>query len=138
MRIVVVGAGVIGSVYGDRLARSGHDVVLLARGQRLADLQAHGLLLEDAVSRERTEAPLPVVSELSRGDRYDLALVPVRCDQVAGTPPVLLDMEDRPDVLFSATRPDSNPSLRARSASERSSASPRSAASGTGRPSGTC
>ena len=29
MRIVVVGAGVIGSIYGGRLAQSGHDVTLL-------------------------------------------------------------------------------------------------------------
>jgi 2-dehydropantoate 2-reductase len=111
MRIIVVGAGVIGSIYGGRLARSGHDVVLLARGQRLADLQAHGLVLEDAGSRQRTEISLPVLGELSRGDRYDLALVPVRSDQVASTLPVLLDMEDRPDVLFFGNTTGHQPEL---------------------------
>ena len=59
MRIVVVGSGVIGSIYGGRLARSGHDVTLLARGQRLADLRAHGLVLEDADWRRRTEISSP-------------------------------------------------------------------------------
>ena len=111
MRIIVIGAGVIGSIYGDRLARSGHDVVLLARGQRLADLQAHGLLLEDAASGQRTEAALPVVGEVSPDDRYDLALVPVRCDQVAGTLPALLEMEDRPDVLFFGNTTGRQPEL---------------------------
>ena len=100
MRIVVVGAGVIGSIYGDRLARSGHHVTVLARGQRLADLQAHGLVLEDAGSGQRTKISLPVVNELSRDDHYDLALVPVRFGQLASTLPILLEMGDRPDVLF--------------------------------------
>lgn len=100
MRIVVVGAGVIGSIYGDRLARSGHDVTLLARGQRLADLQAHGLVLEDANSGQRTEISLPVLNGVSRDDHYELALVPVRSEQLSSTLPILLDMGNRPDVLF--------------------------------------
>jgi 2-dehydropantoate 2-reductase len=100
MRIVVVGAGVIGSTYGGRLARLGHDVTLLARGQRLADLQAHGLVLEDAGSGQRTEISLPVLSELSQDDRYDLVLVPVRSDQLATTLPILVDLVNCPDVLF--------------------------------------
>ena len=54
MRVLVLGAGVIGSVYAARLLRAGHHVVMLARGQRLADLRAHGLVLEDAQSNHRT------------------------------------------------------------------------------------
>lgn len=100
MRIVVVGAGVIGSIYGGLLARSGHDVTLLARGQRHVDLQAHGLVLEDAGSGRRTESALPVRSGLSGEDRYDLVLVPVRSEQLAGTLPILAKMGGRPDVLF--------------------------------------
>jgi ketopantoate reductase len=46
----VLGAGVIGGVYAGRLLEeAGHEVVLLARGARLADLHLHGLILEDAV-----------------------------------------------------------------------------------------
>ena len=37
MRILVLGAGVIGSVYAGKLLEAGHEVVLLARGSRLAD-----------------------------------------------------------------------------------------------------
>jgi 2-dehydropantoate 2-reductase len=100
MTIVIVGAGVIGSTYGDRLARSGQDVTLLARGRRLADLRAHGLVVEDASSGQRTQISLPVLDQLSEGDRYDLALVPVRAEQLASTLPVLLEMDDRTNVLF--------------------------------------
>jgi ketopantoate reductase len=34
MRILIYGAGVIGSVYGARLRQAGHDVVFLARADR--------------------------------------------------------------------------------------------------------
>ena len=59
MRTLVVGAGVIGSVYAGKLLEAGHEVVLLARGRRLSDLQAYGLVLEDAESGRRTELRCP-------------------------------------------------------------------------------
>lgn len=47
-RILVYGAGVLGSLYAARLAESGKDVTILARGQRLRELWEHGIVLEDA------------------------------------------------------------------------------------------
>lgn len=49
-RILVVGAGVIGSVYGAKLLQAGNRVVILARGTRLTDLRTCGLVLDDAES----------------------------------------------------------------------------------------
>jgi 2-dehydropantoate 2-reductase len=54
VRILVFGAGVIGSVYAVKLLQAGHEVVMLARGRRLSDLQTHGLVLEEAKSGNRT------------------------------------------------------------------------------------
>lgn len=51
MKVLVVGAGVIGSFNTARLFRSGVDVKLLARGERLAALREHGVVLEDWRSR---------------------------------------------------------------------------------------
>ena len=45
----------------------------------------------------------PILSELSPEDRYDLALVPVRSEQLASTLPILLNMSDCPDILFLGT-----------------------------------
>lgn len=47
MKILTVGAGVIGSFNPARLTDAGQDVNLLARGRRLADLREHGIVLED-------------------------------------------------------------------------------------------
>jgi 2-dehydropantoate 2-reductase len=100
VRILVLGAGVIGSVYAGKLLQAGHEVILLARGSRLADLQSHGLLLENAESGNRTAQPVATVSELAPGDHFDLVLVSVRSEQLATTMAVLTGMTDGSDVLF--------------------------------------
>lgn len=100
MRILVVGAGVIGSVYAGKLLTAGHEVVLLARGRRLADLQGSGLILEEAQSGKRTALPVTAVAALDSADRYDLVVVPVRSEQLTSTLPVLSSMRDGSDVLF--------------------------------------
>lgn len=100
MRILVLGPGVIGSVYAGRLQEARHEVVLLARGTRLADLQAHGLVLQDAEPGVRTTVPVAVVSELGPDEQFDLVLVPVRGEQLRSTLRVLTSMTDGSDVLF--------------------------------------
>jgi 2-dehydropantoate 2-reductase len=100
MRILVLGAGVIGSVYAGKLQQAGHDVVLLARGRRLSDLQTHGLVLEEAQSGQRTVQATQAVREPDADDHFDLVLVPVRSEQLASTLPVLTGMSDGSDVLF--------------------------------------
>lgn len=43
MKVVVIGAGALGSIYAAYLARKGHEVALVARGERAAALARHGL-----------------------------------------------------------------------------------------------
>lgn len=43
MNFVVVGAGALGSIYAAYLARAGHQVSLMARGERAAALARHGI-----------------------------------------------------------------------------------------------
>ena len=43
MKILVYGAGVIGTLYAARLQEGGHRVTAVARGQRLADIRRYGL-----------------------------------------------------------------------------------------------
>lgn len=38
MKVLVMGAGAVGCFYGGKLARAGHDVTFLARGENLAVL----------------------------------------------------------------------------------------------------
>ena len=67
----------IGSVYAAKLLQAGHEVVLFARGRRLSDLQAHGLILEDGESGQHTAVSVPSLNELAEDERYDLVVVHV-------------------------------------------------------------
>lgn len=100
MRILVMGGGVIGSVYASMLIGAGHEVVVLARGARLADLQAHGLVLHNAESGDRTVLPVAAVGEVGPGEYFDVVLVAVRAEQLISTLPVLTALTDRSDVVF--------------------------------------
>jgi 2-dehydropantoate 2-reductase len=46
MNFVIVGAGALGSIYAAYLARAGHQVSLIARGERAAALASHGIFIE--------------------------------------------------------------------------------------------
>ena len=97
MRIVVAGAGVIGSVYAGRLLEAGHEVTLCARGRRLAELRERGLILEDAETGRRTAESVRAVATPD-GVQCDLVVVAVRRDQMLATVPLLANMDA--DVLF--------------------------------------
>ena len=99
-KILVYGAGPLGSLFAVRLAQAGHAVSLLSRGQRLADLRQHGLVLEDGQSGERTVTHLPLVEALSPEDAYDLVLVIMRKNRVPAILPALAANRHTPNVLF--------------------------------------
>jgi 2-dehydropantoate 2-reductase len=98
-RILVIGAGVNGSVCAAWLSRSGVDVTVLARGKRIAEIETNGVIIENALSHERTVARVRVIGELAPGDSYDYILVVVRRNQVAELLPILAG-NCSPNVVF--------------------------------------
>ncbi len=100
MNILVYGAGVVGSVFAARLHKGGHDVTLLARGQRLAELRQHGIVLIDDVSGEQQQVRVRLVETLQPDDAYELVLVIMRKNQVADVLPVLAANQHTPTVAF--------------------------------------
>ncbi len=100
MRILVYGAGVLGSLYAARLQESGHDVSILARGQRLADLSEHGIVLEDLNTGRRTTTRVNLVEQLAPEDAYDLVVVLLPRNHVSEALPALAANQHTPNVLF--------------------------------------
>jgi 2-dehydropantoate 2-reductase len=100
MRILVFGAGVIGSVYAAKLIEAGNEVTFLARGRRLTDLQNQGLVVVDAHTENRTKLQMPALNELRPELTFDLVLVAIRAEQLASALPTLAAMTDNSDVLF--------------------------------------
>ena len=105
MDILVYGAGVIGSVYAARLKAAGHNISLLARGQRAVSLRAHGIQLEDASTGRRTTTQVSVVEQLAPTDRYDVVIVTVRLNQLHSILPVLAANHEIPTLLFLLSNP---------------------------------
>ena len=100
MKILFYGAGVIGSLYAARLRDSGQDVSILARGDRLATIKEHGIVLEDVQSGRRTETSVNVVERLDPEDSYDLVVVCVGKHQLPSVMPALKDNHLVPNILF--------------------------------------
>ena len=80
MRILIYGAGVIGSLYGAYLSRSGCDVAVLARGQSLAELMENGLLYKQGNAILR--ANVSILETLESSDQYDYIFLTVRSGQI--------------------------------------------------------
>lgn len=100
MRILIYGAGNIGCLYAAKLAQSGQDITILARGDHYDVLHDHGITLEDGVSRERTTTSVAVVDVLDPKDEYDLVLVVLPKPALAEVLPVLAANESTPTVMF--------------------------------------
>ena len=96
MKLLVYGAGVTGSLFSARLHEAGHDVSLLARGERLTALREHGVLLAEGDSPAVRRVPVPVVEHPA--GRYDLIAVFVHTHQVDAVLESLAGVEG--DVLF--------------------------------------
>lgn len=105
MKVLVFGAGVIGTLYAARLHEAGHRVTILARSSRLADIRRYGLVLEDVVSGARSITRGEIAELLSAEDAYDMALITVRWDQLAGILPDLAANRHIPTLVFMLNNP---------------------------------
>lgn len=101
MKILVCGSGPLGSLFAARLPRGGHDVTLLARGQRLEQLRQWGIVLHDVQTDEwETVRSVTFTDRLAPDDAYDLALVVMRKNQALELLPALAANQQIPHVLF--------------------------------------
>jgi 2-dehydropantoate 2-reductase len=89
MKILVFGAGVQGTLYGVRLATAGHDVTLVARGDRAKELRDKGAVIQHAITGRTKLMNLPVVEDLLSTTSAELGFVFVRREQIKHVLPAL-------------------------------------------------
>src|SRR5215468_3370659 len=80
MKIVILGAGALGTVLGAHLARAGEDVTLIARGQRATYLQEHGATITGLVD---FTVPITVVTAPQQVHEADVLIVAVKTYDMA-------------------------------------------------------
>ncbi len=100
MKVLVIGAGVLGSLYAGRLQASGHEVVLLARGERLEQIRSQGLNLVDHKSGSSSVTMIQVVDRISQNENFELAIVFVRKNQLHDLIPTMASSKNIPNILF--------------------------------------
>ena len=100
MKILVYGAGNIGSLYAAKLMDAGHDVTILARGARLHDIRAHGIVLQDFRTGRESTTQIKAVERLAAEDAYDLVLVILPRSSVPEVLPILASNQKTPSVMF--------------------------------------
>ena len=82
MKILVFGAGVLGSNLARNLFRAGMDVTLLARENWAEEIQKNGLRIKDKFSPRVSVSRIPIVTELKPEDMYDVIFVVMRYTQI--------------------------------------------------------
>ncbi len=106
MKILVYGAGIIGSIYAARLFEATGDVTLLARGQRYADLNRNGIILNDVETEKQTIYHVPLTQRLESTDFYDLLIVAVRLDQLNSVMQIIKQNKVSPLIMLMLNNPD--------------------------------
>jgi 2-dehydropantoate 2-reductase len=105
MRVLFVGAGVIGSIYAAKMANAGHDITVLARGKRLENIRQQGIVLENDTSGQRMVMRVKTTETLGGDEGYDLIIVAVRNDQVGSILPLLAADKKSSAILFMVNNP---------------------------------
>lgn len=82
MKILIYGAGVIGSIFAAKLSLSGQDVTVLARGKRLEEISHAGIVLCDPKTKNKETAKVKVIGRLAPGMKYDYIFVVMQRVQV--------------------------------------------------------
>ncbi len=90
MKIMVYGAGAVGSFFGGMLARYGQDVQFVARGEQLEALRTRGIQIDSTLIGQLQIPPVPAAATAAHLDRADLVLVCVKAHQ---TTSILDDLE---------------------------------------------
>jgi len=82
MKILVYGAGAIGSWLTAELTKAKHDVCLLARGENLKNLQTHGVRYGE-IGGEEFQVPVQCISPESSYKNFDIIFVTLKSMQIA-------------------------------------------------------
>ncbi|MGG1880228.1 2-dehydropantoate 2-reductase N-terminal domain-containing protein [Paenibacillus cisolokensis] len=99
MRILIYGAGVLGSYLAHVLVRGGNDVTMLARGKRAEELKQDGLVIRHHIQRKTTVDRTHVIESLADHDSYDLIFVVMKYTDFPAILPILAKNRSRNIIL---------------------------------------
>jgi 2-dehydropantoate 2-reductase len=98
-KVLVYGAGPLGSIFAAKLHDGGQDVSILARGNRLAELESSGIVLKNFHTKNVTTTHVNVITTLEPDDLYDLIMVIMRKNNAMDILDIL-KKNKTPHILF--------------------------------------
>jgi 2-dehydropantoate 2-reductase len=105
INVLLIGSGVIGSVYAAQFGLAGHNVHVLAYGAREVELASTGIRIRDVANNRLEQVPVKVIKR--PGDaQFDLIIIAVRANQLAAVFPTLGSLSGQPHILLIGNNPD--------------------------------
>lgn len=99
MKLVIVGAGALGTYFGLRMHEAGHDVTFLVREGRAAQIKAHGLKIESVCGNTEWQNP-NIVTDPNQIDSADIALLGVKGYHLDGVLPAVKVLAEKGAVIY--------------------------------------
>ncbi len=100
MKILIYGAGVIGSIFAYMLKSGGNEITVLARGERLKQLRNNGIIIHDELFKKQYHTEIDVTELLSPEDYYDIVFIIMPRHQTSDILPILAKNTKIPSYLF--------------------------------------
>lgn len=110
MDVLLIGSGVIGSIYGGQVSLAGHRLWVLAYGDRERELAKQGIRLHN-IDTGITETAEVAVAQTAGDQEYDLVIVAVQAAQLASTFPALRALRGDPHIVFFGNNPEGHAAI---------------------------
>ena len=99
-KVLVFGAGTIGSYYTYKLSKAGVDVTLLARGERYTYLKEHSLKLIDELTKKKFSTKIKVIDHINPEEVFDFVIVLVRKNALQPIIKQLSGLKNLKNIIF--------------------------------------
>ena len=99
MKILVYGAGVIGSIFASKLLQAKNDVTILARNKRYDDILKNGIILYNPKTQLTETTKIKVIDKLLEDMIYDYIFVVMQKTQVSSILDILTKNKS-PNIVF--------------------------------------
>ena len=99
MKILIYGAGVIGSIFATKLSLSGQDVTVLARNKRFEEISKSGIILRNPRTQHIETTFVKVIDALPKDMFFDYILVVMQRTQVGDILDILAENKSK-NIVF--------------------------------------